>query len=166
MKKHMKTVVLSLLAGLAIARAVAAADLRIEYSHAGLTKIQVNEQQQLHFQWHTGRLPYKKGDSSPIHQNLDAYDSHSTAIWLTEMEMAGFENWIEKHGIFDLESKYPEPENMTYGSAFHSSLHVELGDKHYSLTWTGDTKIPDSLREAVNRLVEMSHGIRKCREGN
>ena len=161
----MKTAILSLVGCLVIATTAAASDLRIEYSHAGLTTVQVTKQRQLHFAWHTGRLPFERGDNSPILQSLEGYDSHSSVIWLTKSELAEFKNWIEKHGILDLKSKYPEPENKTYASTFHSSLTVEFDGKKHSIAWTGDTEIPDSLRDAVNKLVGLSHRIWKSRAG-
>jgi hypothetical protein len=132
-RMNMKTIAYSILGCLAIASTCAAGDLRIVYSSAGLTKVEVSEEKQLHLAWHTGRLPFDKGDNSPMRQSLEAYDSHSSVIYLTKSELSEFEKWIEKNGILNLKSKYPEPEKKTYGSAFQSSLTVELDDKKYSI---------------------------------
>lgn len=72
---------------------------------------------------------------------------------------------LERNGILDLEPKYPEPEKKTYGFAFNSSLTVEFDRRKRSIAWTGDTKIPASLQEAVNQLVQMSQKVREIREG-
>ena len=116
--------------------------------------------------WHSGRLPFEKGDNSPILQSLEGYDRHSSDIWLTKSELEEFRNWIEKNGMLQLKSEYPEPENKTYGSAFHSSLTIECDGEQHSIEWTDDTEIPDSLRDAVNKLVGLSHRIWKSRAGN
>lgn len=161
----MKNAIFSLVGCLVIATSTAACDLQIEYSYAGLIHVQVTKQRQLHYSWHTGRLPFENGDNSPILQSLEGYDSHSSVIWLTKSELAEFKSWIEKHGILNLKSKYPEPENKTYGSAFHSSLTIEFEGKKHSITWTDDTEIPDSLKDAVNKLVGLSHRIWQSRAG-
>jgi hypothetical protein len=161
----MKTAILCLVGCLVMATTGAACEFRIEYSYAGLINVQVTKQRQLHFTWHTGRLPYENGDNSPIVQSLEGYDRHASVIWLTKLELADFKNWIEKNGILYLKSTYPEPENTTYGSAFHSSLTVELDGKTHSVNWTDDTEIPESLRDAVNKLVGMSRRIWQGRSG-
>jgi hypothetical protein len=155
----MKTSLLAIVSCLAIAVTAAAADLQIEYGSAGLTSVKVDERSRLHFAWHTGRL-----DTPLSLQSLDGYDSHSAVIWLTKAEMEKFRQWIEQNRILDLKPEYPEPEQKTYGSAFQSSLSVELDRKKKSLAWSGDTKVPDTLHAAINALVKMCHEIRQTRE--
>jgi hypothetical protein len=164
-EKLMKAMILSGVGLLLVASMATAEGIKIVYSSAGLTKVEVTEQKQLQFVWHTGRLPFEEGDSSPMQQSLAAYDSHSATIWLTKAEMETFRQWIDQNGILDLKTEYPEPEQKTYGSAFHSSLSVELDGKKKSLAWTGDTKVPDPLLTAINKLVQMCQEIRKSREG-
>jgi hypothetical protein len=143
----------------------AAGELLIEYKHAGLMRVSVTERKQLDFAWTTGRLPFDEQDASPMRQTMEAYDSHGATIWLTKSEMEQLRKWIADSKIFDLESAYPEPEQKTYGSAFHSSLSVEVDGKKKSVAWTGDTKVPDTLRTAINALVKMCQDIRRSREG-
>jgi len=160
----MKRLALPAFCSLVFAATCDAADLVIVYNHAGLTDVKVTERKQLHFGWHTRRLSFEKGDSSPMRQSLEAYDSHSAVIWLTKAELSRFRQWVEQNGILDLKSKYPEPEQKTYGSAFHSSLTVELDGRKHALSWTGDTQVPDALNEAVQKLVQMCHEVRQRRE--
>jgi hypothetical protein len=155
----MKEFALCAVACLAVAAASDADDLRLEYTHAGLTSVKVDQLGRLHFSWHTGRL-----DTPVAQQSLDGYDSHSAVIWLTKAELGRFKDWIDQYDILNLKSEYPESEKKTYGSAFRSALTVEVGGKKRSVAWTGDTKVPDSLRKAVNMLVQFCHEIRKTRE--
>ena len=139
-------------------------DVTIEFTRAGLTSVKVDQAKRLHFSWHTGRRPFVNGDSSPMRQDLTAYDGHNVSIWLTKEEVHAFAKWVEYYQILALKAEYPEPEVETRGSAFKSSLSVTLDGKKHSLSWTGDTKIPDTLREAIRELIELSDNIRKSRE--
>jgi hypothetical protein len=140
-------------------------ELLIEYKHAGLLRVSVTERKQLDLAWTTGRCPFDELDASPMRQTIEAYDSHGATIWLTKSEMEQLRKWIVDGKIFELESAYPEPEQKTYGSAFHSSLSVELDGKKKSVAWTGDTKVPSTLHTAINALVKMCQDIRQSREG-
>ena len=160
----MRSGTLLFLGCLVLSGSVIAGELRIDYDYAGLTKIHVTEHKQLVIKWHTRRLPFENGDISPMRQSLDAYDSHSSVIWLTRVELNEFEHWIEETDVFNLPSTYPVPEEQTYGSAFRSTLTVELDGRNHSLEWTGDTTIPYHMYAAVNSLVEKCHEIRRSRE--
>ena len=160
----MRIGILSFLGCLVIAVPAVAGELRIEYDYAGLTSIHVNEQRQILLTWHTRRLPFDNNDISPMRQSLDAFDSHSSTIWLTESELNELEKWIINNAILEFPLTYPEPEEKTYGSAYRYSLAVEYDGKKHSLEWTGDTKISDSLNEAVKELMKICHEIRKSRE--
>ncbi len=141
-----------------------AGDVQIEYNHAGLTGVKIDEKNRLHLSWHTQRRPFDQKDISPMRQNFSAYDSHSSVIWLTKAELERLSNWAKNFHGLKLKPKYPEREKPTYGSAFQSSLTVAFGDTKLSRSWTGDTKVPDSLHEAINKLVKICHEIRKSRQ--
>jgi hypothetical protein len=160
----MRACILGLVGWLALTAGVQAGDVRLDYSHAGLTRVTVDEQHRLHYSWHTGRQPFDQTDNSPMRQSLEAYDSHSAVIWLTRTELGRFQDWVEKNGIFDLPATYPEKEPPTYGSAFQSELAIELGDRKQALKWTGDSQVPDSLRAAIDQLMKLCEEIRKSRE--
>jgi ASC-1-like (ASCH) protein len=162
--KKIKKLVLSFAGCLMLVSLATAGNLRIQYHHAGLMKIEVSIENQLRFEWHTGRRSFQEGDCFPMKQSLESYDSHMALIWLTGMEMGSFENWIVRNGILDLDALYPEPEEKTYGSAFCSSLIVELNGRKYSLEWTGDTKVPETLHRAINQLIRLCREIRRNRE--
>jgi hypothetical protein len=164
-KFHVYTVAVCL----AIAATARAGDLRILYESSSLTKIEVSELKpssrwQMRFTWHTLCAPVDEKDDFGDHQSLESFDTHSTEIKLTTAELAQLENWVKQYEIFDLKSEYPESSVRTYGSAFVSSLTVELDGKKFTLKWTGDTKLPKNLGDAIDKLVQICQEIRKSRE--
>jgi hypothetical protein len=154
---------------LAIAATARAGDLRIVYDSSSLTKIEVSELKpssrwQMRFTWHTPCAPVDEKDNFGEHQSLESFDKHSAEIKLTTAELARLENWVKQNEIFDWKSEYPESSVQTYGSAFPSSLTVEMDGKKYTLKWTGDTKVPKNLGDAIDKLVQICQEIRKSRE--
>ena len=156
----MKTSILAILFCLAFAVTAAAYELQINYSDTGSTSVRIDKRNRLHFEWHTARI-----DTPLSPQSLAGDDRHSCAIWLTKSEKDAFRYWVRANHIFRLKSKYPEKEKRTYGINFRSVLIVEIDGKKHGVSWSDKSKIPNSLRKAVNKLIELSHKIRKRREG-
>jgi hypothetical protein len=147
---------LSLVLAVLMLASVMAGEFRVQYEYAGLTTIIVDDGPRLHYTWHTGRRPFDENDSSPMRQDLSAYDRHTSVVWLTADELQQFRQWAADYRALELKDKYPEPEVGTYGSAFKSTLTVILDDWSRTLTWNDDTAIPDSLRDAVDHLRRLS----------
>lgn len=160
MKKILMTIaIVTCLFSAEHAIAVAAA---VNYDHAGLTQIRI-ESGRLHYVWHTQRK-FAPGEPAPMRQNMTNYDRHEVTIWLTGDELASVTKWMETHKVFDLPATYPAKAEKTYGSAFENSLSVTLEDRKHSISWNGDSTIPDDLRGAEKELIQICERIRKDRD--
>jgi hypothetical protein len=137
------------------------APLSLSYAHAGLTDITVKEGK-LHYVWHT---PRARDDGKPLEQgSLENYDRHQIDVWLTDKELGQFRDWVSRHKVFDFEKDYPSaPGGGGRGAAFQSGLTVSRGEKKHSVSWTGDSKIPESLGKAIAELSVLADAVQKSR---
>jgi hypothetical protein len=134
--------------------------LSLSYTHAGLTEITIKDGK-LRYVWHT---PRQRDDGKPLEQgNLDNYDRHQIDVWLTDKELGQFRDWVGRHKVFDFEKDYPSASGgRGRGAAFQSGLSV-AGEKKHSVSWTGDSKVPKSLGEAIAELSVLADAVQKSR---
>lgn len=148
--------VLVLLVSSVSAHAVA---ISVNYNHAGLTLIKI-ENGQLHYIWHTLR---KRDKPLPVRQDMSSYDRHEVHIWLTDSEINAIVQWIKNRKVFDLPASYPVRAQKTYGSAFQTTLSVTFEDQKHSIGWNGDSVISEELRDTESELIQLCEKIRNDR---
>ncbi len=128
--------------------------LQIDYDHAGLTQITV-ENGKLKYVWHTS-----KKDLIALRQDLSSYDRHEFSKELTPTDLSRFEKWIDETGLFSLHDSFAIKDNETYGSAFETSLKVISGNKRYEANWTGDSKLTKEVIKAQSQLILICDNLR------
>jgi hypothetical protein len=136
----------------------------IRYNHAGLRAIEVKDGQ-LHHVWHSLRQ-FGDGEPMVMRQDLSSYDRYEAHIWLTQQELKRFYDWITEYKIFRFEPTYASvSEGRSYAAAFKTSLAVIQGNKSYTISWVGDSQIPDRLQKTVNYLIGICEEVQRTHEG-
>jgi hypothetical protein len=135
--------------------------LSLSYTHAGLTEITLKEGK-LHYVWHT---PRQRDDNNVLAQGCPENDDrHQIDVWLTDKELERFRDWISRHKVFDFEKDYPSASGgRERGAAFRSGLTVLRGEKKHSVSWVGDSKVPEGLGEAIGELRGLADAVEKSR---
>lgn len=115
----------------------------IQYENAGRSEVEIRDGTLLRI-WYT----LKEG-SHPVPRSPAGYDRHESRRDLTTAELASFRKWASRDILFRLLDRDVAPVRTSYGSAFRTSLKIRCDDRSSSITWTGDTRLPPELQEAV-----------------
>jgi HEAT repeat protein len=135
----------------------------LSYNSAGLAEVSVKGGK-LRYIWHTLRH-WDEGEAKNL-GSLENYDRHEIDVWLTDIELGRFRDWIGRHKVFEFDQDYPSslpPGLISRASAYESRLTVARGDKKHRVSWVGDSKIPKGLATAKNELLALAGEIQKSR---
>jgi hypothetical protein len=138
----------------------------IEYEHAGLTRLVLRppnqkSDSQLSLTWHT----HRKSDELATAQDIRSFDRHQLDAWPTSSELAKFRQWAQTNQFARFQTSFPsKPGPATYGSAFPTTLTVEIDGSRRSFKWTGDSEVPPEMASAVSGLMELAEHMKKTRQ--
>jgi hypothetical protein len=139
----------------------------IEYEHAGLTRLALHPagpgvDAKLSLTWHTAR---KSEGIVADRQDMSSFDRHELDAWLTPSELSTFRQWAETNRIGRFQSPFPtKPGPASYGSAFETSLTVDIDGSRRTLRWNGDSIVPRELESAVSELMRLGEEVKKGRK--
>jgi ankyrin repeat protein len=128
-------------------------ELFIHYEHAGLEEILIQDRELKHI-WHT-----LKQNLTAMRQDISSYDRHEFTKKLNNDELLILRQWQLDNDIFLLPQQFPTADEITYGSAFESSMKVKYDGRNYNAEWTGDSQLPKSVVRAVMELKRICKNL-------
>jgi len=131
-------------------------ELFIHYERAGLEEILIQDRELKHI-WHT-----LKQNLTAMRQDISSYDRHEFTKKLNNDELLILRQWQLDNDIFLLPHQFPTADEITYDSAFKSSMKVKYDGRNYNAEWTGDSQLPKSVVRAVMELKRICKNLHQA----
>lgn len=140
-------------------------DVHIDYrcaslnDYGALTFVAVRDKRLL-CTWHTVR----KFDGPGVNaQKQPDFDRHDADIWLTDSEIEKLRQVILTNRAFDLKESYASPRQEL--AAYRTTISFSIDGRNKSITWDGDSRLPDDVKSFSDDLLKVATSIEQDRRG-